>query len=307
MNEFESRVNAVDSTALLASRVEVLQLNIGLRCNLACTHCHQSSSPRRTEAMSDAVLDAALRTAGHLRPALVDLTGGAPELHPRIRDIAVSLRGMELEVQVRTNLTVLLEPGCEDLPELWARHGVRILASLASWDPGQAERQRGEGTFSPSIEVLRRLNAIGYGTTDRLPLDIASNPDGARLPGPADELESRFRRELEQRHGVRFHSLRVLTNMPIGRFRDQLGAGRGAYLDALRAAFNPATLQRLACRTSLVVAWDGTLYDCDFNIGARLPVRGERRTVLDYDDALATRRIAFGAHCFACTAQAGSS
>lgn len=307
MNEFESRISAVDPTALLATRVELLQLNLGLRCNLTCVHCHQSSSPERTEAMSGPIVEAALRTARRLRPALVDLTGGAPELHPDIRDIVASLRGMGLEVQVRTNLTVLLEPGCEDLPGLWAKHGVRLLASLASWDPRLVERQRGAGTFSSSIEALRRLNATGYGTTDRLRLDLASNPAGAALPGPADEIESCFRRELNQRHGIRFDSLRVLTNMPIGRFSADLGAGRQAYLDSLRAAFNPTTLQRLACRTSLVVAWDGALYDCDFNLGARLPVRGDRRTVFDYDDALTTRQIAFGAHCYGCTAQAGSS
>lgn len=307
MNEFERRVHAVDPSALYATRVELLQLNVGLRCNLACSHCHQSSSPDRTEEMSDAVIDASLEAADRQRPALVDITGGAPELHPRIRHIASALRGMGLEVQVRTNLTVLLDPACEDLVELWARHGVRLLASLPSWESEQAERQRGEGTFLAGIEVLRRLNAVGYGTTDRLQLDLASNPDGASLPAPAEEFETRFRRELEQRHGIRFDHLRVLTNMPIGRFRADLGAERQAYLDCLRAGFNGATLPHLACRTSLVVSWDGSIYDCDFNLGARLPVRDLPRTVLDYDGSLATRRIAFGSHCFGCTAQAGSS
>jgi len=307
MNEFESRVSAANPAALLTTRVDLLQLNVGLRCNLACVHCHQSSSPTRTEVMSDVVVEAALRLAQRLRPSLVDITGGAPELHPGIRELVPRLREMGLAVQVRTNLIVMQEPGHADLPGLWARHGVRLLASLASWDPALAEQQRGPGTFSASIAVLRQLNALGYGTTDGLRLDIANNPDGACLPPPAAELESTFRLELERRHGVRFHSLRTLTNMPIGRFRAGLGTGRSAYLDMLRAAFNPATLSRLACRTSLVVAWDGTLYDCDFNVGARLPVRGDRRSVLDFDDALTTRRIAFGAHCFGCTAQAGSS
>lgn len=307
MNEFETKVHAVDPTALFATRVELLQLNVGLRCNMACKHCHQSSSPSRTEKMSDEIIDAALGLAERLQPALVDITGGAPELHPRIRDLALRLRKNGMAVQVRTNLTVLTEPSCEDLPELWAEHRVGLLASLPSWDPEQAERQRGAGTFASAIDALRRLNELGYGTTERLPLDLASNPDGSALPTPDAEFEARFRREMAERYGVHFHALRVLTNMPIGRFRAELGADRGAYLDCLRREFNPATLPSLACRTSLVVAWDGALYDCDFNAGASLPLSGARRTVLDYDDSLATRRIAFAAHCFACTARAGSS
>jgi radical SAM/Cys-rich protein len=309
MNEFESRIEAVDPSALLATSFEVMQLNLGLRCNQACAHCHQSSSPARTEAMPDAIVDAVIDRAARLRPGLVDVTGGAPELHPRCRALVSALRGAGLEVQVRTNLTVLLEPGHEDLPARWAADGVRVLASLPSWDPLVVERQRGAGTFAASLEALRRLNALGYGTTERLRLDLACNPVGAGLPGAARELEARFHRELEARHGVQFHALRVITNMPLGRLREALGeAGElRAYQGALAAAFNPATLPRLACRTTIVVAWDGALYDCDFNLGAGLQVRGDRRTVADLDEGLATRRIAFGPHCFACTARAGSS
>ena len=140
MNEFESRISAIDPAALHATRAELLQLNVGLRCNQACTHCHQSSSPLRTEVMTSAIVDAALQIARRLRPRVVDLTGGAPELHPRIRDIVTSLRDTGLTVQVRTNLTVLLEPSCADLPDLWARHEARLLASLASWDPLVVDR-----------------------------------------------------------------------------------------------------------------------------------------------------------------------
>ncbi|MBW2526262.1 MAG: arsenosugar biosynthesis radical SAM protein ArsS [Deltaproteobacteria bacterium] len=307
MNEFESRVHEANPEALYATGVELLQLNVGLRCNMTCAHCHQSSSPLRTEQMSDAIVDAALRLAQQLQPELVDITGGAPELHPRIRNLAVDLRSRGLDVQIRTNLTVLREPGCEDLPELWAQHGIRLLASLPSWDRAQAERQRGAEAFETSIEVLKRLNALGYGRADGLRLDLASNPDGTSLPTAADDFTARFRHELAERHGVEFNVLRVLTNMPIGRFRAELGSDRQGYLDRLRGEFNAATLPRLACRTSLVVAYDGTLYDCDFNAGAGLPLHGAHRTVRDVDDTIATRRIAFAAHCFACTARAGSS
>lgn len=308
-NEFESRVASVDPAALRATAVEVLQLNVGLRCNMRCSHCHQSSSPDRTETMSDEVLAAALDLARSLRPRLVDVTGGAPELHPRIRELVAALRGADLEVQVRTNLTVLLEPGCADLPAIFARLGVRLLASLPSAEPALVGRQRGDAAFDRSIIALRTLNALGYGGGSSLRLDLASNPDGATIPDRTVDVEASLRRELAARYGVRFDALVVLTNMPIGRFGAQLAAegDRGAYLDALRAAFNPAAVPRLACRTTLVVAWDGHLYDCDFNLGAGLPLRAGDRTVFDWSDDLAKRPIAYGVHCFACAANAGSS
>lgn len=309
MNEFESRVHAADPNALYATGAEVLQVNVGLRCNMRCTHCHQSSSPERTEQMDDATLAATLALARRLQPSLVDVTGGAPELHPGIRDFVVALRTAGLPVQLRTNLTVLDELGCRDLPDLWAQHGVGLLASLPSPDDEPTARQRGARALARSIAVLRRLNELGYGVTDRLRLDIAANPDGTELPDAPDASETRFRRELAQRWGVRFHRLRTLTNMPIGRFRESLldaGCYTG-YVQTLAEAFNPATLPLLACRTTLVVGWDGRLCDCDFNLGAGLPVRGDRRRVADVDETLLARRIAFGPHCFACTARAGSS
>jgi radical SAM/Cys-rich protein len=309
MNEFESRIASVDRAALYARAIEVLQLNVGLRCNLRCTHCHQSSSPERTETMSDEVFGAALALARAFRPRLVDLTGGAPELHPRIREHVAALREASLEVQVRTNLTVLLEPGCEDLPARFARLGVRLLASLPAPSSELVERQRGSGVLESSVAVLRTLNALGYGMGTGLRLDVASNPDGTQLPEAQSGFESAFRRALAETYGVRFDALVVLTNLPLGRFGAELTAAgeRSVYLEALRRAFNPATVPLLACRSTLAVAWDGALYDCDFNLGAGLPVRGEQRSVLGPWDALATRPIAFGLHCFACTAKAGSS
>ena len=308
MNEFESRLAAVDPTALCATTIEVLQVNLGLRCNLRCSHCHQSSSPERAEVMSDHTFGAVLELARAVRPALVDLTGGAPELHPRFREHVLELRRADLEVQVRTNLTLLLEPAHRDLPGLWAAQRVRLLASLPSSDPGPCERQRGPDVFGRCIGALRALNAVGYAGEGGPTLDLAVNPDGPELPGPASSLEERFQRELQERHGVRFSSLRVLTNMPIGRFGGALGAGgKQRYLDTLRAAFNPSTVPLLACRRSLTVAWDGRLFDCDFNLGAGLPARGGPRDILEADATLASRRISFGLHCFACTALAGSS
>jgi radical SAM/Cys-rich protein len=307
-SEFAMKVSQVDPEALRVVGLDLLQLNIGLRCNMSCAHCHQSSSPSREEAMSDETFAACLRLGSSLGRPMLDLTGGAPELHPRIRDFVLQARSSHFEVQVRTNLTAMLEPGNGDMPEVFARHGVRLLASLPSWDPAAVERQRGALSFDKSIAVLRRLNALGYGLGDGLILDLAANPDGACLPDPKKE-EPRFRHELLEQHGVRFDELRMLTNVPVGRFRAGLVATKAlkTYLETLRSQFNPATIPLLACRRSLAVAWNGVLHDCDFNLGAGLPIVGGHRSVFEPPQDLLRRPIAFAAHCLACTAHAGSS
>jgi radical SAM/Cys-rich protein len=189
VKSFEQSVAEVDPSALFATTIEELQLNLGPRCNLSCAHCHLSGSPQRTELVSDRVFGAALELAVAVRPRLIDLTGGAPELHGSLREYLAELARAGLEVQLRTNLTLLLEEGHRDLPELWARQGVRLLASLPSSDPAETARQRGSGTFEKCIAALRALNALGYGTTDGLRLDLVSNPEGSALPGPAAAFE----------------------------------------------------------------------------------------------------------------------
>jgi radical SAM/Cys-rich protein len=258
--------------------------------------------------MSDGTFAACLKLASSLGMPMLDVTGGAPELHPRIRDFVLQARDAHFEVQVRTNLTAMLEPGNGDLPEVFARLGVRLLASLPSWDPVAVERQRGTSAFEKSVAMLRRLNELGYGLGDGLILGLAANPDGDRLPDPKNE-EPQFRHELLERHGVRFDELRMLTNVPVGRFRAGLIVTKAhkAYLDMLRDQFNSATVPLLACRRSLAVSWNGLLHDCDFNLGAGHPIIGEHRTVFDPPQDLLRRPIAFAAHCFACTARAGSS
>jgi radical SAM/Cys-rich protein len=277
---------------------------------MTCAHCHQSCSPSRAEEMPETVFEDARAAAARLRPALVDLTGGAPELHPRIREMVDALASDGHAVQLRTNLTALLLPECADLPGFLSARCVRLIASLPSLDAHAFEDQRGAGSFEASIEAMRVLNALGYGAGDGLVLDIAHNPPGVELPEDQETLEARFRTELALRFGVSFDRLVASTNVPVGRFRARLRAARAeaAYLDALRCAFNPDTVGLISCRDQAVVAWDGTLWDCDYNLGAGLPPRaGTSRTVSELDESFATRRIAFGPHCFACTAAAGSS
>lgn len=311
MNEFESACAAVTGGPLAARGIELLQVNVGLWCNQACAHCHLVASPVRTETMGHVTMLEVLRIAAALRPRLVDVTGGAPELHPDLPWLVARLRAAGHAVQVRTNLTVLLEPGYADLPGFFAAHEVRLVASLPCYLEGNVDAQRGTGAYRRSIEALRLLNGLGYGTRPELPLDLVFNPGGPALPPGQFGLEGDYRRELRQRHGVQFTRLLTLTNLPLGRFGERLRReGReSAYRRALRAAFNPATVDGLMCRRQIEVAWDGRIFDCDFNLALGLPVNhGAPDHVSCFDAAaLAGRRIVTGEHCFGCTAGVGSS
>lgn len=308
MNEFARSVHAIDASALNAVRIDTLMLNIGLRCNMACAHCHQSSSPLRTETMSREIMELSADIAREVRPGVVDITGGAPELHPDLCYLIALLGDAGLQVQLRTNLTALLERGSEGLVGFLARHGVRILASLPGSTAEETAALRGD-VFASSIEALRALSSAGYGNDPSLRLDLAVNPPEARLPEPG-ERDERMRRMLAEEYGLGFDEIVVLANMPIGRFRDVLGRADdlGGYQQDLRDAFNPETVRELACRYTPEIAWDGTFSDCDFNLGAGMRVAdGVPADVWHFDaGALATRPIRFAAHCFACTARAGS-
>lgn len=307
---FEQRIAETDPDSLRAESLDLLQVNIGLRCNTACSHCHQSCSPASTEMMDDATLAAVCAIARDVRPALVDITGGSPELHPGLRSLVGCLRDAGLAVQVRTNLTALLEPQAEGLIDVLAERGVSLLASLPAIAAGEYALQRGSG-FGTALSVLRRLNAAGWGVSDRLPLHIAVNPAGCDLDSTAADVEARYRSVLTGDLGIRFDRMVLIRNMPVGRFRAELERTGEVdrYLDALEQAFSPELTRALSCRHAIEIAWDGTLSDCDFNLGAGLRVAdGERAHVREFDAAsLARRRIRFADHCWGCTAGAGSS
>jgi radical SAM/Cys-rich protein len=296
---------------LRACRLDLLQVNLGLRCNQACGHCHLECSPDRTESMGLPVMRLIRDVAARIRPRLVDLTGGAPECHPRMQDFVRELRKDGHTVQLRTNLTALLLPGNEGLPVFFRDHGVRLVASLPCYTEENVCLQRGAGTFTGSVEAIRRLNAVGYGDEGGPTLDLVYNPGGAFLPGEQAALEADYRRELALAFGLRFSRLLTITNMPLGRF----GAGlrregkEEEYLRLLRDSFNPSTLPWLMCRSQVEVGWDGTLYDCDFNLALGLTINhGAPNHIRAFDPAaLADRRIVTGPHCYACTAGSGSS
>ena len=291
--------------------IDVVQVNVGLKCNMACHHCHVESSPTRREQMTwetmQLVLDAA-RRAGARR---LDITGGAPEMHPDFRRFVIAARDQGLSVMVRTNLTILLEDGYADLPAFFRANHVHLIASLPCYLEANVNRQRGADAYSGSIEALRRLNEVGYGIDADLPLDLVFNPGGPALPPNEADLEVAYRRELDERFGLKFTRLIAMANLPIGRFLHDLQRdGRDeAYWRLLRESFNPHTLDGLMCRHQLHVGHDGRLYDCDFNYALHAPTDAATgQHIRDFDPQHhRTRRIVTGEHCYGCTAGAGSS
>jgi radical SAM/Cys-rich protein len=298
---------------LRRGRVRTLQVNVGKRCDLACHHCHVEAGPRRTEALDARGAAGVLGLlAAHPDLDTLDLTGGAPELNPHFRELVAGARALGRAVIDRCNLTVFLEPGQEDTPRFLAQHGVRVVASLPCYTAENVDRQRGRGVFERSLEALRVLNGLGYGRPGSpLELDLVYNPLGPSLPPPQADLEARYRTELGERFGIRFHRLLTLTNMPIERFARDL-ARRGeasAYQSLLVNHFNPETVPGLMCRDTLSVGYDGRLYDCDFNQMLELPLGAGPRTLWEVSDLARLERtpVATAPHCFACTAGAGSS
>jgi radical SAM/Cys-rich protein len=289
--------------------IEVLQVNVGKYCNLACSHCHVEAGPHRKEAMNARTVEAVLRFLDRSGIPKLDLTGGAPELNPHFEYLVREGRRLGRRVMDRCNLTVFFEPGCDDLPEFLARHEVEIIASLPCYSKDNVDRQRGDGVFEGSIAALRWLNRLGYGRegTGRT-LHLVYNPVGAHLPPEQKELEDEYRERLWEDFEIVFNRLYTITNMPITRYAKYLRA-RGeyeAYVNLLVESFNPTTLNAVMCRNTLSVGWDGTLYDCDFNqmLGLAFP----RRTVFDVTrEDLAGREIRTADHCFGCTAGCGSS
>lgn len=309
---FSARIRDATGGRLVAAAVETVQVNVGRVCNQACHHCHVEAGPTRTESMDRRTVDRLLwlleRSPG---VQLVDITGGAPELNPNFRYLVKACRKLGRRVMDRCNLTVLSEPGMEDLAAFLAEEEVEVTASLPCYTEGNVDAQRGRGVFERSIEGLQKLNALGYGQPESsLRLDLVYNPGGAFLPGPQAALEADYKARLWASHRIQFHRLLTLANMPIRRFRDDLErkGELGAYQMLLEDAFNPETVDGLMCRRLVSVGYDGRLFDCDFNQMLEMPVAGQADIFgIDAFVALAERPIAVAGHCFGCTAGAGSS
>ena len=296
------------------SRLTTLQVNLGYRCNQSCVHCHVNAGPKRTEEMSDRTVRQVIDFMKASGVAVLDLTGGAPELNPSFRSLVDAAVKHGVRVIDRCNLTILIEPGQEDLAEFLAGRRVGVVASLPCYLDENVDRQRGRGVFDASIEGLRRLNALGYGGEETdLSLDLVFNPQGPVLPPAQAELEATYKGELGRRFGVRFNRLLTLANMPIGRLGSTLiSKGQFAeYLEVLRTAHVDSNVAHVMCRHTVSIDWQGYAYDCDFNQMLGVPMRldGLARTrIVDLVDTdFEGRPIATRDHCFGCTAGQGSS
>jgi len=313
MQSFATRLQ-LNGNGLRRRAVDVLQVNLGRYCNLACIHCHVEAGPTRKEMMSRKNIDAVLRFLGETHVPTLDITGGAPELHPEFDYLVESASGLGRQVMDRCNLTVVFEPGKEYLPEFFRRHRVKLVCSLPCYSIDNVDKQRGKGTFDASIRALQILNRLGYGQPGSgLVLDLVYNPVGPHLPPPQKSLEQDYKRILHDQFGIVFNRLLCLTNMPITRYATHLKRRReyGPYMELLESNFNAGTIDQLMCRNLISVGWDGTVYDCDFNQMLDLPIGDDVGKPLHIAaltlDQLDKPAINVGNHCYACTAGSGSS
>ena len=291
------------------TRLETLQVNLGYRCNQSCVHCHVNAGPNRTEEMDGETVDHVVDVLAYKKIPTLDITGGAPELNPHFRRLVRAARGLGTAVMDRCNLTILEQPGQEDLAEFLAAQQVEIVASMPCYLQDNVERQRGKGVFDGSIRALRKLNALGYGR--ELPLNLVYNPQGPSLPPSQSALEADYKRVLGEDYGIVFDRLFVLANMPIQRFGSML-ISKGefdGYLQLLQEAHLDANLEGVMCRRLISVDWQGYLYDCDFNqmLGLSMMRRGKRLHLSDLLTDSINQTIRVAGHCYGCTAGQGSS
>jgi radical SAM/Cys-rich protein len=313
--------------ALTRSKLEILQVNLGYTCNLSCTHCHVNAGPKRTEQMDKANIDLVIEVLKQHKVQTLDLTGGAPELMPHFRYLVKAARELGVTVIDRCNLTILNEPGQEDLAQFLADNQVEVVASLPCYSEENVDSQRGKGVFESSIEGLQKLNALGYGVEENgkdnssLPLNLVYNPGGAFLPPGQVELEAAYKEKLGAEHNIQFNNLFTITNMPISRFGAVLLAQGefNEYMNLLKDSYSPANLAGVMCLNTVSVGWQGDLYDCDFNQMLEMPLTGNAnaneasgtasgyhlRDLLDSD--LQGLPIKVADHCYGCTAGQGSS
>jgi radical SAM/Cys-rich protein len=306
-------LDQVPFPAIRRAKLDTLQVNVGYRCNQSCFHCHVNAGPTRTEEMSGEVADIVLDFVERRRIGTLDITGGAPELNANFRRLVTAARKLGVKVMDRCNLTILQQPGQEDLAEFLAANRVEVVGSMPCYLQDNVERQRGKGVFDGSIRGLRKLNALGFGRDPRLTLNLVYNPQGPSLPPPQASLEADYKRVLGENYGIVFNKLFVLANMPIQRFGTMLinNGEFDGYLRLLQDAHLDANLDGVMCRKLISVDWRGFVYDCDFNQMLDLPLSrgGNKRVHLAdlLEEDLAGNPIRVAGHCYGCTAGQGSS
>ncbi len=296
-------------------QIEILQINVGKLCNLACSHCHVEAGPKRTENMTRETAEAVVRFMDRIPVQKLDLTGGAPEMNPHFEYLVQEARKRNIHVMDRCNLTVFYVEGQDKTPEFLAENQVEVIASMPCYSRENVDKQRGKGVFGESIDGLIKLNELGYGKEGTgLTLNLVYNPVGTFLPPDQVELEKDYKVRFKEDFGIVFNHLYAITNMPIKRFETYLKNENEyeSYMELLVNSFNPATVDDLMCRNTLSVSYDGRLYDCDFNQMLDMRLGGDTpKNPLNIDnitqEELLTHPIHTGWHCFGCTAGSGSS
>jgi len=292
--------------------IETLQINIGYKCNQACKHCHVNSSPLRTEKMSNEIISLIPKIIEKYKIKTLDITGGAPELHPEFKNLIASLSTKQVDIIDRCNLTIFFEEGYEDLPQFLAKNKVIVTASLPWYEKDNVELQRGLGVFEKSINAIKILNDLGYGKKENgLQLNLVYNPVSPILPPSQKILEKDYKKILFEKYNIVFNNLYTITNMPINRYEESLRReGKlNIYYKLLKENFNENNLENLMCKKTISVNWLGEIYDCDFNQQINFRENKGPKTLFDLLDESFTfdYRVAVKEHCFACTAGAGSS
>ena len=308
---FSNRLKNINPEFLTFDSLKTLQVNLGDLCNMACAHCHVSASPSGAKKMTRDVAEKIVAVLTQNPGVTLDMTGGCPEINSQFRYLVEATDPLSLCRIVRSNLTVVTEPGMEWLADFYRQHRLVVCGSLPCYSAENVEKQRGSGVFDRSIAALKKLNSLGYGT--ELELNLVYNPGGPFLPGSQRDLEAAYRKELFENFDILFSNLYTITNAPIGRFRDYLEK-KGAYetyINLLADRFNPETAGAIMCRTMVSIDWQGFLYNCDFNQVLGLPVKGRDGRSLTIDDleeaARTGNRLELGQHCYCCTAGEGSS
>ena len=310
---FKEKVKNSNIQQVRPKGLEILQINVGYMCNQVCSHCHVDAGPDRKEIMTQETMEQILQVLRNSKINTVDLTGGAPEMHPQFRWFVEEIRKTEVEeIIVRSNLTIILaNKKYNDLPEFFAEHKIHVISSLPFYKRNKTDRQRGDGVFDSSIKALQMLNAVGFGLPNsELQLDLVYNPSGAFLPGDQKALELDFKKALDEDFNIKFNLLFTITNLPISRFLDYLIASENyeEYMHALVDAFNPSAVGNVMCTNTISVSWEGFLFDCDFNQMLDLKVDSTIAHISEFNSTvLDDRNIRLSQHCYGCTAGAGSS
>ena len=294
---------------LTKRKIDTVQVNLGNRCNQACTHCHVAASPSGKQNMEGVTAEKLLENLAESKIGNIEFTGGAPEMNPHLPLLIEGLAQAGKQVTVRTNLTVLAMPEYSFYRDLYQKHRVHLIASLPSVFEYSTDEQRGKGTFSKSVEVIRQLNDAGYGTNG-LSLDLVYNPAGDYLPPPEMQVESEYRQILDEQYGVKFNKLYTMANVPLARFKKRLEkeGSYTKYLDLLKQHFNPSTLEQVMCRDILTIDYQGNVYDCDFNLADKRRIKGyEEKKFWEIDLDTFHAEVSLAEYCYACTADSGSS